>query len=451
MEPSHRHSGEEGNNLLESASIEEQPNQVESPEDANRTTEAEFHRVRRLLYTSHFFSTWNSRTFEFGAFLFLAAIYPHTLLPASGILGPAGLASLCILASVEKQGIILNTVSVERDWVVVVAEGDEARLSTLNSQMRRIDLFCKLVAPLAVSLLDAVSSELAIAVTGLLPITSVSAEYFAIARVYRSLPALAIPRATKGNQQPAGSSFKLRVTGACSGVLTYVRHQAFLPSFALALLYLTVLSFAGQMITYLLAIGLSSSAIGALRGVAALSELSATWLGPKIMERIGPIRAGIWFLNWQMMCVTVACIFFWLDAPPTVVAVGTISAVVASRIGLWGFDLSAQMIVQEEVEAELRGTFSSQEFAFQNIFEMLSFASTIVFARPDQFKYPATISAGAVALAGVLYAAFVRMRRGHLVHLSKCMDRDHRKKYGWSRVEQDEGGEGHELVGGERA
>jgi iron-regulated transporter 1 len=37
----------------------------------------------RRLYISHALSTWNSRLFEFGAFLFLAKIYPNTLLPAS--------------------------------------------------------------------------------------------------------------------------------------------------------------------------------------------------------------------------------------------------------------------------------------------------------------------------------------------------------------------------------
>jgi iron-regulated transporter 1 len=35
------------------------------------------------LYTSHFLSTWNSRLFEFGSVLFLASIYPQTLLPMS--------------------------------------------------------------------------------------------------------------------------------------------------------------------------------------------------------------------------------------------------------------------------------------------------------------------------------------------------------------------------------
>jgi solute carrier family 40 (iron-regulated transporter), member 1 len=39
--------------------------------------------VHRRLYISHFLSTWNSRVFEFGAVLYLASIFPGTLLPMS--------------------------------------------------------------------------------------------------------------------------------------------------------------------------------------------------------------------------------------------------------------------------------------------------------------------------------------------------------------------------------
>lgn len=46
-------------------------------------SEAEHSGNSRLLYVSHLLSTWNSRLFEFGAYLFLAKIYPRTLLPAS--------------------------------------------------------------------------------------------------------------------------------------------------------------------------------------------------------------------------------------------------------------------------------------------------------------------------------------------------------------------------------
>lgn len=40
-------------------------------------------RVAKRLYVSHFLSTWNSRVFEFGAVLYLASIFPGTLLPMS--------------------------------------------------------------------------------------------------------------------------------------------------------------------------------------------------------------------------------------------------------------------------------------------------------------------------------------------------------------------------------
>jgi len=40
-------------------------------------------RNRRRLYISHALSTWNSRMFEFGAYVFLAGLWPDSLLPAS--------------------------------------------------------------------------------------------------------------------------------------------------------------------------------------------------------------------------------------------------------------------------------------------------------------------------------------------------------------------------------
>ena len=39
--------------------------------------------IVRRLYISHFLSMWNSRFFEFGAVLFIAKIFPGTLLPVS--------------------------------------------------------------------------------------------------------------------------------------------------------------------------------------------------------------------------------------------------------------------------------------------------------------------------------------------------------------------------------
>ena len=51
-------------------------------------------------------------------------------------------------------GEVMNqaqTLALERDWVVVIAEQSGNPLKTLNMLMRRIDLSCKLLAPAAVS------------------------------------------------------------------------------------------------------------------------------------------------------------------------------------------------------------------------------------------------------------------------------------------------------------
>lgn len=65
-----------------------------------------------------------------------------------------------------------------------------------------------------------------------------------------------------------------------------------------------------------------------------------------------------------------------------------------------------------------RGSFSSTEAAFQNLFELMSYALTIALPHPNEFKYPTLVSGIAVLTAGVIYASFLRRRRGHLVHVS---------------------------------
>ena len=198
-------------------------------------------RIRPWLFCSHLLSTWNSRVFEFGAVLFLAEIFPDTLRPVSAytllraisviclsptvgeyidqgnrldvvrksIVGQrvsvisscllfgimvgeavghpsvrAGLFGLlCVLACLEKVCSVMNLIAVERDWVVTIADNTELDLQTLNSQMRRIDLACKLFGPLAIALLDGLSTKGAIYGTLGLSASCVSLEYYSIAKV----------------------------------------------------------------------------------------------------------------------------------------------------------------------------------------------------------------------------------------------------------------------------
>jgi len=458
------------------------------------------------LFISHFLSTWNSRLFEMGAVLFIAAIFPGTLLPmstyalvrtaAAVMLSPAlgswidkgdrlkvvrvsivgqrlAVGASCgifwilyerkelgtklrvglfvvniLLACIEKLCSVLNLVSIERDWVVVISRDDDTARRILNARMRRIDLFCKLFGPLAISLIDGASTMVAIFVTLAMTCTSVLIEYFTITAVFRMVPAL--QRTTTENSltaagdnperlQPAIKTNQASLRGiidfaqsAASNLLPlhsipyYFQHPAFLPSISLSLLYFTVLSFSGQMITFLLAIGYTSYAVGAARAVSTIFELSATWIAPKVQEHIGAVRGGIWSLTWQMIWLAVGLSWFFASSESLTgnglfAASGLVGAVILSRVGLWSFDLCAQSIVQEEVNEEGRGAFSTVEASFQNLFELLSYATTIIFSKADQFQWPAVISVIAVYVAGGTYTVFVRRRRGHLVHMPGCI------------------------------
>lgn len=132
----------------------------------------------------------------------------------------------------------------------------------------------------------------------------------------------------------------------------YFRHPVFLASFALSLLHLTVLSFSGQMITYLISVGYTSWHVGVARVGSSLFEISATWTAPFLMRKIGVVRAGIWSLTWQMACLggALAWHYSYLDGAgksSVLAATGLVVGVALSRIGLWGYDLSAQNIIQD--------------------------------------------------------------------------------------------------------
>ena len=141
--------------------------------------------------------------------------------------------------------------------------------------------------------------------------------------------------------------FRSSASTVWKSLSTYFHYEVLLPSLALSITHLTVLSFSGQMITYLLYVGFSSTSIGLMRTVSVALEVSATWLAPWAMDKVGPLRTGLWSINWQIFFLICAVVVFWIVQSPLVAALGLVIGVVLSRIGLWGFDLSVQILVQE--------------------------------------------------------------------------------------------------------
>jgi iron-regulated transporter 1 len=244
-----------------------------------------------------------------------------------------------------------------------VCKENPTALRALNAQMRRIDLICKLLGPLFIALIDGASTETAIVVNLAMNVTSVIIEYFAIAQVYHIVPELQAPKRNPYTEQQEHERLRKSesrlshnwnhinqsLKKSAKDFNMYFHHAVFLPSIAGALLYLTVLSFAGHMVTYLLSAGYTSTQIGVARTLSVVFEILATWLAPWIIGKIGPVRAGLWLSNWQVLMLAIGTFifFFFYENKPAISASGLVGGTIFSRVGLIGVDLCAQLIVQE--------------------------------------------------------------------------------------------------------
>ena len=106
------------------------------------------------------------------------------------------------------------------------------------------------------------------------------------------------------------------------------------------------------MIVYLLSSGYTSSQVGIARTISTVFEISATWIAPRVIKRMGAVRGGIYALCWQMLWLASGVSWLFADGEglrkmDVSVASGLVGGVILSRVGLWGFDLSAQSMIQE--------------------------------------------------------------------------------------------------------
>lgn len=373
-------------------------------------------------------------------------------------------------------GVMLSnvgvSVGVEREWVTIISDGSSARLTRLNAIMRRIDLISKLVSPLFVSLLTSALSYTLTAVV-LLSVNAVTGifELVFVGIVYRRFPSLAADERasiarreaaedvrssrSRSHEQPSTpqSTAKARFTRLAMRInksvkddilqqyrdwKLFVRLPVFLTSLCISLLYMSVLSFDPTFIAYLKSETLYSDAfIAGMRAVGVVTGLIGTFLMPVMQKRIGLVRTGSYSLFAELFPLIPAVVSLWITGSPTdrfglsdkrrpSWNTGLLfSGLALSRIGLWAFDLTQLAMIQTALSPEQLGVDASRknalmalQFSLQNMFDLGHYGLTLGWNKPDEFKYAATVSLGAVGAATLIYLVFYARRvRGHIVHL----------------------------------
>ncbi|TFY68703.1 hypothetical protein EVJ58_g862 [Rhodofomes roseus] len=214
-------------------------------------------------------------------------------------LGAAMFALIVICGCIQNLSGVALSVAIERDWVTIIAQGSSEHLTLINTYMRRIDLLCKLLAPLFVSLLTSVTSNV-IAAYCLCGVEAgcIIFELLWIDIVYRRFPSLQAAQAEKKAQ--------VRHSRLASGVLghlvnisrsylrdslsdwrEFVQHPIFLSSVSISCLYFTVLSFDGTMISYLKSESYTDPFIAGMRGLNVVAGLLGTMAMPFLERKLG--------------------------------------------------------------------------------------------------------------------------------------------------------------------
>lgn len=230
----------------------------------------------------------------------------HSGSSANGFSKDTIFAVVLFLGVLEKLSGNANTMAMERDWIVVVAapEGQPYDLTRLNAVMRRIDLVCKLIAPIVISTIisTVASTRVGVLVVGGTSTLSWAAEWWCARRVYRQNVNLRKPKMvvapaadTDNPSRQGGSSGGKTVLSTLSSSLIvfaqdfqfYFSSRVWIPSLALSLLHISALAYSATFITYLLNVGFSLTLITIARAVGSVVEISSTVVTPLGVDYLG--------------------------------------------------------------------------------------------------------------------------------------------------------------------
>ncbi|KAM5151535.1 ferroportin isoform 2-T2 [Mantella aurantiaca] len=348
-----------------------------------------------LMYLGHSLSTWGDRMWHFAVSLFLVELYGNSLL-LTAVYGLVVAGSVLLLGAiigdwVDKNprlrvaqtslivqnvsviicGIILMVVflykndllsmyqgwlltlcyilvitianianlastamgiTIQRDWIVVVAGEDRSKLADMNATVRRIDQLTNILAPMAVGQIMTFGSPVIgcgfIAAWNLM---SMCVEYMLLWKVYQKTPALAIKAGKKeddqelkqlnikdansnNNEKPAehvclvtekavvtadipkepscGDKIREPFRTFKNGWVAYYNQSVFWAGMGLAFLYMTVLGFDCITTGYAYTQGLSGFVLSLLMGASAISGIMGTIAFTWLRKKCGLVRTG---------------------------------------------------------------------------------------------------------------------------------------------------------------
>ncbi|KAK1166203.1 solute carrier family 40 member 1-like [Acipenser oxyrinchus oxyrinchus] len=257
------------------------------------------------------------------------------------------------IANVANLASTATAITIQRDWIVVVAGEDRSRLADMNATVRRIDQLTNILAPLAVGQIITFTSSMA--GCGFIVgwnLCSMCLEYFLLWKVYQMTPALAIKTGQKEDEQelkqlniqkeleavqkPSENSelmsgvaeaSSVEKNGCCynitqpfrtlrDGWVAYYNQPIFFAGMSLAFLYMTVLGFDCITTGFAYTQGLNGSILSLLMGASAITGILGTMAFTWIRKRCGLVRTGFISGVAQISCLALCVVSVFMPGSP---------------------------------------------------------------------------------------------------------------------------------------
>uniref|UniRef100_A0A2K6BLB6 Solute carrier family 40 member n=1 Tax=Macaca nemestrina TaxID=9545 RepID=A0A2K6BLB6_MACNE len=259
------------------------------------------------------------------------------------------------IANIANLASTATAITIQRDWIVVVAGEDRSKLANMNATIRRIDQLTNILAPMAVGQIMTFGSP--VIGCGFISgwnLVSMCVEYFLLWKVYQKTPALAVKAAFKEEEtelkqlnlhkdtepKPLEGTHLMGVKDSniheleheqeptCAsqmaepfrtfrdGWVSYYNQPVFLAGMGLAFLYMTVLGFDCITTGYAYTQGLSGSILSILMGASAITGIMGTVAFTWLRRKCGLVRTGLISGLAQLSCLILCVISVFMPGSP---------------------------------------------------------------------------------------------------------------------------------------
>uniref|UniRef100_A0A8C7W5B6 Solute carrier family 40 member n=1 Tax=Oncorhynchus mykiss TaxID=8022 RepID=A0A8C7W5B6_ONCMY len=276
------------------------------------------------------------------------------------------------IANIANLASTAMAITIQRDWVVVVAGQDSSKLADMNATVRIIDQLTNILAPMLVGQIMSFGSNfIGCGFIAGWNLCSMCLEYGLLWKVYQKTPALALKAGKKEDDQelkqlnfpkelengkgtvegsqlmnemavvkadsPKKTSCCYQITEPLrtirDGWVAYYNQSIFFAGMSLSFLYMTVLGFDCITTGYAYTQGLNGSVLSLLMGASAVSGICGTVAFTWVRKKCGLIRTGFISGVVQLSCLVLCVASVFAPGSPFDLSISPFQDIYSHLIG----------------------------------------------------------------------------------------------------------------------